>query len=296
MASTVSVGKWGSIVAVMQLVFWLVPIQGSAQQAPATLNSSESQPAYAAARPVSSVEVARPFRLEFRSFDNIVSNQFGQWWGGGMHLSYEPSRRWMADGELLWQNRPGESEYLYGFRTLLHWSEWLSTDLAFSGGGPDDPAAFFPRFRYDVTANIKVPGLPGLILTGGLTRLYFGNPNNGRVGRVGAVYYWRRFVFQGTLNLNNARPGNLKSKSVNGAVQYGQEGRYWMGLIAGGGREAWQMLTFIPQDVEFTSYTNSVFLRKWLAPSHGVVFSYTYSVKRAAYRIHGLEMKFFLDF
>ena len=118
----------------------------------------------------------------------------------------------------------------------------------------------------------------------------------GRVVRAGAVYYWRRFVFQGTLYLNNSEPGSHASKAVNGAAQYGQEGRYWLGLVAGGGREAWQTLALTPQDVEFTSYRSSVFLRKWLAPNYGIVASYGYSVKRAAYRIHGLEFKFFVDF
>ena len=168
--------------------------------------------------------------------------------------------------------------------------------MALSGGGPDDPAAFFPRVRYDATANVKIPRVPGLILNGGITRLYFGTPNSGRFLRSGAVYYWKRFVFQGTVYFNNSRPGDLKSKSGSGAVQYGQEGRYWLGLAAGGGREAWQTLALTPQDAEFSSYSASVFLRKWLAPSYGFAASYGYTVKRAAYRIHGLEFKFFLDF
>jgi len=275
-----------STMAALTFPLWVWAVEVRAQQDPASGFPPPSEPPVA----------AKPFRLEFHSFDNAVSNQFGHWWGGGLQLSYQPSRRWMAAGEVVGQNRPGESEVLFGFRVLRQWSQWLSTDLAISGGGPDDPAAFFPRFRYDVTANLQVPGVPSLILTGGLTRLYFGKPNHGRVGRVGAIYYWRRFVFQGTLNFNNARPGNRKAKSVNGAVQYGQEGRYWMGWTVGGGREAWQTLALTPQDVEFTSYSSSLFLRKWLATSYGIVFSYGYSVKRAAYRIHGLEMKFFLDF
>ena len=64
----------------------------------------------------------------------------------------------------------------------------------------------------------------------------------------------------------------------------------------GGGREAWQTLALTPQDVEFKSYSASVFLRKWLAPNYGIHVSYDYAVKRAAYRINGLEMKFFVDF
>ena len=238
----------------------------------------------------------RRYHLEFTSFDNNVSNQFGHWSGGGLRLSYKWSDRVTTTGQVFAQRRPGEIEPLGGVSTLIEWSKWFYTDMAVSGGGPDDPAAFFPRVRYDGTANFKPLWIPGLILNVGLTRLYFGSPTSGRVFRPGAVFYWRRFVFQGNVYFNNVRPGNRKSKSANGAMQYGQEGRYWFGLVGGGGREAWQTLALTPQDTEFTSYSGSVFLRKWLAPNYGIHASYSYSVKRTAYRIHGLEFRFFLDF
>ena len=236
------------------------------------------------------------YHLEFTSFDYNVSNEFGHWAGGGLSLSYKWSERLTTSGEILAQRRPGETQPLLGGTARIEWSRWFYTDLALSGGGPDNPAAFFPRVRYDWTANVKLPWAPGLILNGGFTQLYFGDPVRGHVFRSGAVYYWGRYVFQGTLYLNTSHPGDHKSKSVNGAVQHGQEGHYWLGLVAGGGREAWQTLALTPQDAEFTSYSTSVFLRKWLSPTYGVAASYGYTVKRGAYRIHGLEFKFFLDF
>lgn len=240
--------------------------------------------------------IARRYRLETSVFDNIVNNGFGQWWGGGLSLSWQPSHRAAVFGSIFSQRRPGETEQLAGFRTLVNWSRWFYTDMELSGGGPDNPAAYFPKFRYDLTANVKLPWMPQLVLTGGLTRLYFGVPNDGRIVRAGAIYYWRRFVFQGNLNFNNARPGNHKSKSAAGAVQYGQEGRYWVGLGGGRGREAWQTLALTPQDVQFESYSGSVFFRKWLSRSYGVAFSYNYALKHTAYRINGVEIKFFWDF
>ncbi|MBI3894466.1 MAG: YaiO family outer membrane beta-barrel protein [Acidobacteria bacterium] len=236
------------------------------------------------------------YHLELGGFDNRVSNGFGHWWGGEFLLGYKLSERMIVSGQLLSQRRPGETEQLLGARWLFNWTNWFFTDTALSGGGPDNPAAFFPRFRYDLTANLKVPAIPGLILTAGLTRLYMGTPNNGRIRRLGAIYYWKRFVLQGDVNFNNARPGNRKSKSVSGAIQYGHEGVYWLGLAAGGGREAWQTLSLTPQDVEFAGYSTNIFLRKWLRPTYGIVLSYNYSVKRAAYGIHGWRAKFFLDF
>ena len=235
------------------------------------------------------------FHLELRSFENSVSNQFGHWAGGGLSLAYKWSDRLTTTGEIVGQRRPGETQRLLAVRTRIEWPGWLYTDLALSGGGADDPAAFFPRVRYDWTVNLKPP-VPGLILNGGFTKLYFGDPVRGEVIRAGAVYYWRRFVFQGTLFQNTSQPGNQKSKAGNGAVQYGQEGRYWLGVAGGGGREAWQSLALTPEDNEFTSYSSSIFLRKWLAPAYGIAMSYGYFVKRGAYRIHSLGFTFFLDF
>jgi YaiO family outer membrane protein len=254
---------------------------------------SQAQQSQPEARPADLVP--RRYHLEFTSFENSVSNQFGHWAGGGLSLAYKWSDRLTTTGQILGQRRPGEAQPLLGASTRIEWSPWFYTDLALSGGGPNDPGAFFPRVRYDWTANVKPP-VPGLILNGGYTKLYFGDPVHGHIVRAGAVYYWRRFVFQGTLFLNTSQPGNHKSKAGNGAVQYGQEGRYWLGLVAGGGREAWQTLALTPQDTEFTSYSSRLFLRKWLSPTYGVVTSYGYSVKRSAYRIHTLEFTFFLDF
>ncbi|MBI2816326.1 MAG: YaiO family outer membrane beta-barrel protein [Acidobacteria bacterium] len=236
------------------------------------------------------------FRLEAGGFDNAVSNRFGQWWGGLISLSYKPSNRVTTSASLISQTRPAGTEQLVTLDTVIDWSKWFYTQIGVSGGGADDPAAFFPRYRYDINGFFKVPGKPALVLDGGYTRLQFGAPVGGRISRMGAIYYWRKFVFQGNLNFNNVRPGNHKSKSVSGAVQYGQEGHYWIGLTMGGGREAWQTLTLTPQDVQFTSYSTSVFLRKWFTPRHGMAFSYNYAVKRAAYRINGVDVRFFVDF
>jgi len=247
--------------------------------------------------PAASADAApRRFRLELTSFENNVSNGLGNWAGGGLSLGYKWSDRLTTTAQFLAQRRPGEVQPLLATFTRIEWSPWFYTDLALSGGGPDDPAAFFPRVRYDWTLNVKPPGLDGLILNGGFTQLFFGDPVRGHLVRAGAVYYWRRLVFQGTLFLNTSQPGNHKSKAGNGAVQYGQEGRYWLGFAAGGGREAWQTLALTPQDTEFSSYSASVFLRKWLSPIYGVATSYSYSLKRTAYRVHGVEFSFFVDF
>jgi len=272
----------GIIVAAV-LTGSVFPVSAQESQTPASATAAASEMTY-------------HYRLEASGFDNAVSNGFGQWGGGGLSLTWEPSKKMLFAGSFVSERRPGETEQLFGLRSLVNWSKWFYTDVSASGGGRDNPTAFFPRFRYDLSANVKLPWLPALILSGGFTHLYFGPPISGSIVRAGAVYYWKQFVMQGNLYFNNVQPGNHPSKSANAAVQYGREGRYWMGLTAGGGREAWQTLTLTPQDVEFKSYSGSVFLRKWLHPSYGVGLSYNYVLKITAYRIQGLEMKFFWDF
>lgn len=236
------------------------------------------------------------FHLEYGGFENQVSNGFGVWWGEEMRTSFRLSDKVLLSGEFLSQSRPGESEQLYGAGAQINWRDWFYTNTTLNWGGANDPAAFFPRFRYDLTANLKLPQLPGVILTGGLTNLYFGAPYSGRTFRAGAIYYRNQWVFQGYVNRNLSRPGDKISHSVSGAVQKGKEGSYWLGISAGGGREAWQTLALTPQDAELLSYSGSVFVRKWLAPQYGIVLSYDYAVRRSAYRIHGLQARFFLDF
>jgi len=278
--------SWAALL--LMATFFTRPLTAQIQQEPApTPNES------AAAR---APEGFRPrFHVEGSAFLNSVSNGFGRWWGGGLEFAWTPPSRMMVSGEVISQARPGVVEQLAGLRTLVNWTKWFYTDATISGGGPNDAVAFFPRFRYDATANFKISN-SGLVLNAGYTRLYFGPPVSGEVIRAGAIYYWRKFVVQGNGNWNTAHPGNQKSASGTGALQYGREGRYWLGIVAGGGHEAWQTLSLTPQDIQFTSYSGSVFVRKWLSPRSVFAAAYNYSLKRTAYRINGVELKLFVDF
>ncbi len=193
------------------------------------------------------------------------------------------------------QSRPGESEQLGALTTRIQWSDWFTTYLGGSGGGPNDPNAFFPRFRYDLNGILKTP-VPGLLLTGGYTRLYYGRPVSGRIARGGVILYLGKVVLQGILNHNNVRPGNRGSLSGLMAIQYGQEGRYWVGGTAGGGKEAWQTLGAAPADVEFDGYNVSLFVRKWFTPSFGAVATYNYNIRKTAYQYNGVELRLFWQF
>lgn len=234
-------------------------------------------------------------RLEVSQWGTSVSNDFGSWYGGGVHLFLDPTPQFSMVGEVFYEHRPSEIEQAGSLGTTIHLTPWFYTSLAVSGGGPDDPAAFLPRFRYDVNGTLATP-IPGFHLTGGWTRIYYGNPVGGRILRAGFLQYAGKVILQGNVNFNNNRPGNHKSVDGVGAIQVGEEGRYWVGLIAGGGREAWQTQGLFPINVEFDGFHISVFVRKWITRSFGVNLRYNHYTKRTAYHSNGGEIRFFWQF
>jgi YaiO family outer membrane protein len=234
-------------------------------------------------------------RLEISTFNNSVNNNFGQWRGVGLHLALEPSRRFGFLIETIHQWRPNDSEHLNALTVRTEWSSWFWTQLGVSGGGDDDFSGFYPRVRYDATGFLKTP-LPGFVITGGYTRLYYGRPVSGRIARAGAMLYAGPLILQGTAYFNNARPGNRESVSGIFAGQYGHEGSYWIGASAGGGTEAWQTQGVVAQNVDFTGYNFSFFTRKWLTKNFGIHATYNYSIRKAAYRYNGVEFRAFWEF
>ena len=226
--------------------------------------------------------VPGPFlgRLEVSQWGSSVSNKFGSWYGGGVHLFLDPSTRLSLMGEAFYEHRPGETEQAGAFGATIHLTPWFYTSLTISGGGPDDFAAFIPRYRYDVNGTLATP-IPGFHLTGGWTRLEYGNPVSGRILRAGFLQYAGKVILQGTVNFNNNRPGNHKSVDGVGSIQVGEEGRYWVGFSAGGGREAWQ--------------TQGLF-RNWITRSFGVGLRYNHFTKKTAYHSDGGEVRFFWQF
>jgi YaiO family outer membrane protein len=259
---------------------------------------SPSQPAPAAGPPgPPGPPASRLFigRFEMSQWGTSVSNGFGNWYGGGVHLYLDPKPKLSLLGEVFYEHRPNETEAAGALGATVHLNKWFYVNLTASGGGPGDSAAFIPRFRYDLTGNLQTP-LPGFIITGGWTRLWYGNPVSGRIIRAGFIQYAGKVILQGTVNFNNTRPGNHKSVDGVGAIQIGQEGRYWVGGSGGAGTEAWQTLGLFPSNVQFDGYHLSFFTRKWLTRSFGVALQYNYLIKHTAYHSNGGEIRFFWQF
>jgi YaiO family outer membrane protein len=239
----------------------------------------------------------RPFlgRIEVSQWGSSVSNGFGNWYGGGVHLFLDPIPRVSLLGEVFYEHRPNETEQAGVFGATIHLTRWFYTTLTISGGGPDDSAAFIPRYRYDINGTLATP-IHGFMLTGGWTRLQYGNPVSGRILRGGFIQYAGKVILQGTVNFNNTRPGNHKSVDGIGSIQIGREGHYWIGATGGGGTEAWQTIGLFPANVQFDGYNLSFFIRKWITRSFGVVFRYSYFIKHTAYHSNAGEFRFFWQF
>src|SRR3990172_13325995 len=119
----------------------------SPTEAPSAISGAPAAP------PLPQEATIRHYRLEIGSYDNSVSNGFGHWWGGGLSLTGQ-SRRLSISGQAISQSRPGEVAELYRVQKRILWADQFFTDFAVSGGGPNDPAAFFPRLRYDASINV----------------------------------------------------------------------------------------------------------------------------------------------
>ena len=80
------------------------------------------------------------------------------------------------------------------------------------------------------------------------------------------------------------------------ATQYGQEGKYWAGVTAGGGHQLYQFVGQVPFDIRQNGYNAQVFYRKWLSRHVGIVLTFDYQDLLEAYRRVGGASSLFFEF
>jgi len=88
---------------------------------------------------------------------------------------------------------------------------------------------------------------------------------------------------------NRSYPSAAPSWSGAGAIQYGEEKRYWIGGAFNGGHLAYQTISLTPYDVRFVTYGPSIFYSKWLDRRWGITFRYEYQDKVDAFQRHGIR-------
>lgn len=157
---------------------------------------------------------------------------------------------------------------------------------------------FSPHRRYDLAGYVAVPGVEGMALSIGWTELpAYRDSGGGRIIAIGNIYYWRKFIFSGSLNLNFARPGSQRSVSGQFAATYGTQGRYYVAGGMSGGGAAYMLVTDEPFLVKYQSLGTFAALTKWLAPHAGLTFRYDYQhiIESVAER-HSLRIGAFYEF
>jgi len=240
----------------------------------------------------------QPFRLELGGYENYVDNGYGNWRGADAQLWYRGNQFFIPAFFFESQTQPTGTQQNYAFFSYLNWTKSFYTTQGFSAapqyGG--NAAIFFPKRRYDIKANWKLPPSRNLILGVGFTDFDLGAPGHGQIFDLGGLWYHRKLVVQADLYVNRSQPGALYSSSGILAVQYGQEGKYWFGGTASGGHELYRLVGETPFDVKFNGYSFQMFYRKWVTRHAGIVTTLSYEDKLGEFQRVGGILNLFFDF
>ncbi len=255
------------------------------------------QPPQPAAPGEPSYEVL-PFRFEVGGFENHVDNGYGDWRGADAQLWYRGNQFFIPAFFFESQTRPTGTQQNYAFFSYLNWTKSFYTTQGFSGAPQNNgPAAvYFPKRRYDIKANWKLPPSRNFVLGVGFTEFSLGEPGHGQIFNVGGLWYHRKLVLEGNFFVNRNQPGGLYSSSGSFAAQYGQEGKYWVGGLVSGGHELYRFVGETPFDVNFNGYSFQIFYRKWITKHAGIVTSVNYQDKINAFQRIGGTVNLFFDF
>ena len=238
-----------------------------------------------------------PYRLELGGYGSHVTQGYGDWRGGQGLLWIRSNPIFIPEFFFDSQTRPGGTQQNYGFFSYLNWSKSFYTTQGFSIAPQNNPVAiYFPRFRYDVKANWKLPPSRNLVLGVGYTHFNLGAPGHGEIFNAGAIWYHRKLVIEGDAFVNRNQPGDLYSASGLVSVQYGKEGKSWTGVTAGGGHQLYQFAGQVPFNVRLNGYNFQAFYRKWLSRHVGVVFNFEYQDLLGTYRRVGGGSNLFFEF
>jgi YaiO family outer membrane protein len=238
-----------------------------------------------------------PTRIEIGGYWSWVNQGLGDWRGLNAELWLGRKSRFVSGLAVASETRPTGTQQNYAFLSFMHWTPSFYTSQGISGAPQrSDTAVYFPKIRYDVRANWKLPPDRRMILGAGFTHFDFGGPFEGEIYNLGGLYYRGKLVLAGDLFINQSRPGDLTSASASVSLQYGTEGKYWIGLTGSGGQELYRIELYSPLDVRLKSYTVDLFYRRWISRHVGYLVRATYHDKLESYRRAGVSGRLFFDF
>ncbi|MBN2320799.1 MAG: YaiO family outer membrane beta-barrel protein [Acidobacteria bacterium] len=219
------------------------------------------------------------------------------WRGGDFRLTYTGINKiapFVSVARI--QNSDG-SQLAYGFGSYFTVNRYFYM-IGGVSASQETEIQFSPHRRYDLAGFVAVPKVRGMALSVGWTELpAYRDSGGGRIIALGNLYYWRKFIFSGSLNLNFARPGSQRSVSGQFSATYGTQGRYYIAGGMSGGGAAYMLVTGEPFLVQYQSMGAFTNLAKWIAPNAGINIRYDYShiLDSAAHR-HSLRLGAFYEF
>jgi YaiO family outer membrane protein len=188
---------------------------------------------------------------------------------------------------------PG-SQQSYGAGSYVTFTPRLSA-LVSASAAPGSDVELYPRRRLDATLIAGVPGVTGLLWTGGITDIRFAHDAGGRIISTGPILYLGRGIYSAVARFNRDRLSGAQSHSFLAAGQYGAQGSYWVGGSLGGGNEAYQVLAATPFDARFESRGASAFLQKWVTRRQGFTARYDFEHKLKTYHRNGVAASYFVE-
>jgi len=241
--------------------------------------------------------VMLPFRVEAGGYYHWVNRGYGDWRGLTAGIWLNRNGRFVPGFYLDSQTRPTGTQQVYTAIAYMNWTPSFYTVQSVSGAPErSDQATYFPEMRYDLKGYWKLPPDQRVLLAAGITHFELGTTGRGEIYNFGALYYHNKLVAEGNLFINQNRPGGLWSASARLSIQYGIEGKYWLGMSAGGGRELYRIELATPSDVSLSSYSLDFFYRRWIARHFGYVVGATLQEKLDAYTRSGVSARVFFDF
>jgi YaiO family outer membrane protein len=237
-----------------------------------------------------------PVLLEVGTYHSGVSNNFGYWRGADATLWLRHNPRFTPVLMFNTQTRPGVTQQNLGFFSFANWTKNFYTTQGASYTPSRAGFSIFPNQRYDFKAFYKVPANRQLVVAGGVTHYRFSDVLKGDMYNAGFIFYRPKMIVEGNYFLNRNQPGNFFGHSASVAVQRGQEGKYWVGTVVGGGKEVYSYIVNTPLEVNLNSVSVQVFLRKWITRHYGYYLAFEQQTKFGAYTRAGVIGRMFFEF
>ena len=278
--------------AFFAIIVSTAPLRAQQQPPPGGVVSPQP-PGAAAASPAPATKT--PVHLEVGKFYYSFSRGSGYLHGENLRLFYTTPRATPILSISRQTNGRG-SQFDFGLASYITLSERYYAIVGVSHA-PDRGTVLYPKTRLDASLLGNVPFVRGLVLSVGMTDIYGSAKNSGgTIYSVGSLYYRGRAISSAVVRFNRDRQSGAASRSEQIGIQYGEEGRYWIGASFTHGTEAYQLVGAVPFDVRFEGIGASVFVQRWISGKQGFAVRYDYEHKYTAFVRAGGAITYFVDF